>query len=71
MDSKGVVKVPCEQVERQVFVLYSTRLLSMYTAPRGRPAQAAGDNGLQLLGPDSSVDRSLAQGILRLSSCPA
>ena len=33
--------------------------------------QAAGDNGLQLLGPDSSVDRSLAHSILRLSSCPA
>ena len=59
----------------------------MYTAHRGRPApisiqrrtpwwtrpvfQAAGDNGLQLLGPDSSVDRSLAQGKHRLSSCPA
>ena len=27
----------CEQVESQVFV-HSTRLLSMYTAPRGRPA---------------------------------
>ena len=38
----------------------------------GKPvSQAAGDNGLQLLGPDSSVARLLAQGKLRLSSCPA